>query len=141
MPHSVQDLEDAKSNLALLVARRQNYDGGNPHKYKSEIGHLRYLVITLEGELRASGQLPMTPGEKLQVDLDRLYPDAESRLEVEYQGQRYVRQYRPVAVSRSGKTVHSWEGYWKQMDKMSKEQQIQFELNKLYPNVPAATVV
>ena len=45
------------------------------------------------------------------AQLDTLFPKAKSREIVKYQGKLYRRRFRPV-LSRSGKTVHHFEGWW-----------------------------
>jgi hypothetical protein len=53
--------------------------------------------------------------ERLQAELDRLFPNAESKRVVDHKGERYTRRYVPLATSNSGKTVKTWHGFWERI--------------------------
>jgi hypothetical protein len=57
----------------------------------------------------------MTEAEQISAELDRLYPDAASRMIVTHEGAQYRRIYEPVSRSSSGKTVRKWLGYWQRL--------------------------
>ena len=54
--------------------------------------------------------------EKIEAELDRLYPNAQNKRVVEYQRNRYIRRYWPIETSNSGKTVYLWHASWQRTD-------------------------
>ena len=80
-----------------------------------QIKSARTMVGLIESTLKANGTLPLTEHEQLERELDRLHPDAETKLIVDHNGKRFQRWYAPAAVSNSGKTVQAWDRGWKEV--------------------------
>lgn len=55
---TVEDLEEARRELARWNERFDNYSGNNPNKYRSDINAARQRVRDLEDYLKAAGALP-----------------------------------------------------------------------------------
>ena len=109
---TVADLEQAAVALKNAEARRDNYDGNNPNKYVTQVGEARRKVREITRALKLNGDLPMTDHERLEAELDALYPNASSGQIVEHDGGRYERRFRPARMSLSGKTVLEWDRSW-----------------------------
>ncbi len=114
--YTLEDLENAKSELQRLNEAWENYAGNNPNKYKSQIESARLDVEVIELALKQSGLIAWSDKELLDQELDRLYPNAESKRVVEHNGKRYQRWYRPASKSNSGKTVHAWHTGWREIE-------------------------
>jgi len=69
-------------------------------------------VREIESPLKESGALPKTEHEKLESELDRLFPNARSKEIVEHEGRRYQRRFTPLERSRSRKSVTAWGKSW-----------------------------
>ena len=72
----------------------------------SLVGRGGYRVILL-----TKGAIPLTGNEIIEKELDRLFPDAESKEIVEHQGVRYQRRFSPAERSRRG-NVTRWDKSW-----------------------------
>ena len=105
-------LENARRDLQKWEDRFANYSGNNPDKYQADIRAARRRVRALEDALKASGELPRSEQEQLWADLDRAFPHAKSREEVQFQGKRFQRRFFPLERSRSGKSVNEWGKEW-----------------------------
>jgi len=70
----------------------------------------------IERELKNAGIIEMTDQEKLNIELDKLYPNARSTTIVEHNGQKYQIRYFPLEKSRSRKTVKEWGHEWVQVE-------------------------
>jgi hypothetical protein len=66
----------------------------------------------IERYLKDLGVLELTDKEKLEKELDRAFPDAQSKEVVEYNGKKYMRRFFPIEKSRSRKTVKEWGKSW-----------------------------
>ncbi|SDO03875.1 hypothetical protein [Ensifer sp. YR511] len=109
---TLEDLEAARRELAEWNARFDNYSGNNPDKYQSDIKVARRRVRELEGQLKASGVLPISARAQLEAELDRAFPAARSKQVVEHEGRKYRRRFWPVERSNSRKTVKEWGKGW-----------------------------
>jgi hypothetical protein len=58
------------------------------------------------------GLLERSYKEKLERELNRIFPNAQSKEIVEHNGKKYRRRYWPLEKSRSGKTVKEWDKSW-----------------------------
>jgi hypothetical protein len=67
----------------------------------------------VEDHLKQTGAIEYTEQEKLDMELDKIYPNAKSKTVVEYNGKKYKIGYFPLERSRTGKTVHEWGHTWK----------------------------
>lgn len=116
---------EKRFTLAMLEqAERQLAEGdsgrhSNPGRTRRWNEAAMERVATIRAGLIAQGDLPKPQKsaetierEKIEAELDRLYPNAESRRIVEYQGKRYMRRYSPLERSNSGKSVKLWHAYW-----------------------------
>jgi len=62
--------------------------------------------------LKQQGILPITEVERISAILNSLFSRAKSNVIVEYDGQYYKRQFSPLKLSKSGKTVQKWAKFW-----------------------------
>jgi hypothetical protein len=117
--------EKRRYTLADLEAAQQAEDSGR-HNNPGRTARLNRKNAATIAEIRAAlieqGDLPPRQkfgaefeSERIQAQLDRLYPNAESKSVVEYQGAKWKRRYWPIDTSRSGKTVYEWHGYWEKL--------------------------
>lgn len=110
--YTIDDLNKAQEELNDLNRRWENYSGNNPDKYQSDIKIARSNVRSIMNYLKSTGVLEMTPHETLNTELNRAFPNARSKEIVEYNGQKYQRQFFPLEKSRSRKTVTVWGKDW-----------------------------
>ncbi|MCA1494947.1 hypothetical protein I6F11_29405 [Ensifer sp. NBAIM29] len=113
---TLEELEEARSELARWTERLDNYSGNNPNKYRADINAARQRVRELEDDLKAAGALPRSAQEQLESELDRAFPNAKSKEIVEYRGRKYLRRFWPLERSNSGKTVTQWGKGWELVD-------------------------
>lgn len=109
---TVDDLQEAKADLARWNERWANYSGNNPDKYQADIKAAARKVRAIEQALKDQGVLPLTEKEVLEKKLDAEFPDARSKEVVEYKGKKYRRRFWPLERSSSGKTVTEWGKSW-----------------------------
>lgn len=108
----IGELAEARRHLARVEQRWDNYMGNNPEKYSGALSHWSGEVQRLERALKKDGVLPTTDEEKLEFELDRMFPRARSREVVELRGKKYRRRFAPAEFSRSRKTVTRWNKWW-----------------------------
>lgn len=109
---TIAELEAAEKEFTIAENRWENYDGNNPNKHRAALSDAMARVSTLRQALKATGELPLTEHEKLEQQLDGLYPNAQSKQIVEFEGRRYRRTFTPVSRSFTGKTVKAWQKSW-----------------------------
>jgi hypothetical protein len=114
--YTLEDLAQARQNLARLQEKWSNDTSNNPNKYRSDLQIARAQVEMIEQELKAEGIIPLTEKEKLELELDQRFPHARSKEIVEYDGRRYRRRFYPRERSRSRKTITLWGKYWEPLD-------------------------
>jgi len=114
--YTSDDLKKAREELKLWQKRWENYSGNNSDKYQSNIKIAVSNVRMIERELKNAGIIEMTDQEKLNIELDKLYPNARSTTIVEHNGQKYQIRYFPLEKSRSRKTVKEWGHEWVQVE-------------------------
>lgn len=112
MVHTIEDLEQAKANLASLEERDSMDTSGNPDKYHTRIQAARRNVRNLEEGLKAAGVIPYTEQEQLEQRIDAAFANADNHQIVEFEGGRYQRRFHPLSKSRSGKSVLEWGKSW-----------------------------
>ena len=110
--YTFEDYENAKAELTRWSELWSNYKGNNPDKYQADIGAARRKVREIEHYLKETGILERNEKEKLEKELDRLFPNTPSKKIVEYNGIKYQRRYLPLEKSRSRKTVKEWSKRW-----------------------------
>ncbi|MDP2440195.1 MAG: hypothetical protein U1D36_07735 [Hydrogenophaga sp.] len=115
--YTLQHHEDAKIKLNSLSAKRENYTGNNPDKYRADIAAARTKLHEIEVSLKTSGLLPRTTKEERDHQLDLAFPNARSKEVVTWEGKKYKRCFVPVATSLSGKTVKAWSKSWEPLAK------------------------
>lgn len=71
-------------------------------------------VLQIEGRMKELGLLPLTEDEKAWQALDEKFPFAKSREEVEFDGVRYIRIYRPAEKDNKG-NVLKWDKRWRKL--------------------------
>ena len=115
---SLESMENKSKEMVALESARelliklQNSDSNNPNAHRTRINSLVLEIRELENNLKTSGELPVSDLEKVNILLDRLYPNAKSKTTVEHEGMKYRIQYFPSQKSRSGKTVQEWGHLW-----------------------------
>ena len=110
--YTLEDYEKAKAELTCWREAWNNYTGNNPDKYQTDIRNAARRMREIERCLKNAGLLEWTEREKLEGELDRMFPNAQSKETVEYRGKKYLRRYWPLEKSRSGKTVNEWGKSW-----------------------------
>lgn len=110
--YTLEDYEKAKSARAEWNDRWNNYMGNNPDKYQSDLKAAAKKVREIEQYLKDAGLLPLSEKEKVERDLDRAFPNAQSKEIVVHNGMKYQRRFLPLDKSRSGKTVKEWAKSW-----------------------------
>lgn len=110
--YTFEDYEKARLELHRWNKQWDNYTGNNPHKYQTDIRDAARKVREIELFLKDAGILERTESEQLEIELDRMFPNAQTREVVEYNGKKYRRQFWPLEKSRSGKTVKEWGKSW-----------------------------
>ncbi len=113
---TLEELKEARRDLARWNERFDNYSGNNPNKYQADIRTARQRVRDLEDDLKAAGALPRSSQEQLESELDRAFPNAKSKEVVEYCGRKYLRRFWPLERTNSGKTVTQWGKGWELVD-------------------------
>jgi hypothetical protein len=111
----MNELEKAIAKLAELERAWLDYSGNNPDKYQADIRRARADVRNIEERMKASGEIPRTAEEELHHRLDLAFPKASSKQVVAFDGKQYMRTFRPLAKSNSGKTVKEWGKYWSEV--------------------------
>lgn len=111
MIYTLEDLKVAREDLDKILKTDENYSGNNPNKYRSSINSARLKVSTIEDYLKSDGQIPYAEQEILNQELNSLYPDARSKMIVDYKGIKYQATYTPAMKSRSG-NVQLWDLDW-----------------------------
>ncbi|WP_140853494.1 hypothetical protein [Myxococcus xanthus] len=109
---TLDDLAAAQSELRRWDDAFANDRSNNPNKYEAQRRDAAALVRRIERELKDEGLLAKTEAEMLNEVLDRMYPNAKSKLIVSHNGKRYQSRYFPVVQSRSRKTVKEWGHTW-----------------------------
>jgi hypothetical protein len=110
--YTFKDYEKAKAELHRWHEQWDSYTGNNPEKYQTDIRDASRKVREIEQYLKDAGILERTKREQLEIELDRIFPNARTREIVEYNGKKYRRQFWPLEKSRSGKTVKEWDKSW-----------------------------
>lgn len=110
--YTLEGYEKAKAEHTRWVNRWDNYTGNNPDKYQTDIRDAARRMREIEQYLKDVGLLERTEKEKLERELDRLFPNARSKEVVEHNGKKYQCRYWPLEKSRSGKTVNDWVKSW-----------------------------
>jgi hypothetical protein len=108
-------LEEAERILAEGDSGRHN----NPDRTRRWNRDAMERAAHIRAHLIEQGDLPKPEKsaeriahEKIETELDSLYPNAQNNRIVEYQGNRYIRCYWPIETSNSGKTVYGWHASW-----------------------------
>lgn len=117
--YTVDDLRKAREELDLLNERDANDTSGNINKYCSRIKSAQDRVNYIERDLKLRGIIEMSEVEKLDHDLDQLYPYAKNHTVVTHAGKKYEIKYFPRRMSRSRKTVMEWAHQWVPIEKTS----------------------
>lgn len=110
--YTLEDYAKAKAELTYWRERWSNYTGNNPDKYQTDIRNAARRVREIEGCLKDVGTLERTEEEKLEREIDSMFPNAKNKEIVEYNGKKYQRRYWPLEKTRSGKTVKEWSKSW-----------------------------
>lgn len=108
------------------LERERNWDGGfgsnnqgaESRKQRAHMDRLKEIEWSLieQGILK---EPEPTEEQKLNMELDELYPDAESRTIIEHNGKKYQIKYFPKRTSLSGKTVKQWGHTWALIEEKS----------------------
>lgn len=110
--YTLEDLETAQHELEMWQGRWERYDGNNPNKYQADIRNAQSRVRRITDSLKANGVLERDEHESLEARLDKVFPNAQSKEIVEFEGNRYQRRFYPLRKSRSRKSVVEWGKSW-----------------------------
>ena len=92
MNYTLKDLKNAQEVLRKVNKHWESYSGNNPNKYQSEIKRARREFRRIEECLKDKGILERTEKEQLEIELDKLFPNVQSKEIVEYKGRKYQRR-------------------------------------------------
>jgi len=62
--------------------------------------------------LKSQGLMPISEVERISAILDIQYKGSRSNTIVEYDGEKYKRQFSPLKLTKSGKNVQKWAKFW-----------------------------
>jgi hypothetical protein len=110
--YTLEDLAQAEAELKRWDDAFANDSSNNPNKYEAQRRDARSRVRLITEHLKLSGIIEKTDAEKLNDELDRLYPNAAAKSVVAYNGCKYRVRYFPLVQSRSRKTVKEWGHEW-----------------------------
>lgn len=110
--YTLEDLAAAQAELKRWDDAFANDTSNNPNKYEAQRRDASSAVRQISDELKRSGQLPVSEEERINHELDRLYPNARSKTIVTHNGIRYQINYFPLSRSRSRKSVKEWGHHW-----------------------------
>jgi hypothetical protein len=105
--YTLEHMAAAQAELDTAQRRFDNYDGNNPNKHRADLRRARLKLDLIVSDLQRQGVIPKpetTDKQRLEQQLDRLFPNARSRDEVEH-SKRYRRRFAPARMSNSRKTV------------------------------------
>ena len=77
--YTLQDYENAKTELNSVSVKWENYSGNSPDKFMADIATARTELHEIEVFLRSSGLLPRTVEEERDQQLDRAFQNARSK--------------------------------------------------------------
>lgn len=107
------------------LERERQWDSGfgpnNPGAERRKLLLHQQRLREIESYLKEEGLLEVTEEEKMTAELDKLYPNAKSKMIVGHKGRKYQIRYFPLERSRSGKTVHEWGHKWRLIEEKPKE--------------------
>lgn len=109
---SLNDLAAAEAELTRWDDAYANDSSNNPNKYEAQRRDARRAVRCISENLKNQGLIEKSKTEILTEELDRLYPNAQSKKKVNYNGVMYQISYFPLEKSRSRKTVKEWGHKW-----------------------------
>jgi len=109
---SINDLVDAEAELKRWDDAYANDSSNNPNKYEAQRRDARRAVRRISENLKNQGLIEKSKNERLTEELDHLYPNAQSKKKVNYNGVVYQIRYFPLEKSRSRKTVKEWGHEW-----------------------------
>lgn len=110
--YTLEDLAQAEAELKRWDDAFANDSSNNPNKYDAQRRDARSKVRRITENLKLSGIIEQTEAEKLNGELDRLYPNAPSKSVVVHNGCKYQVRYFALVQSRSRKTVKEWGHEW-----------------------------
>lgn len=111
MTYTLADYEAAKAEVVKLSKSWENYMGGNPHKFDTELRLARDRLRDIEHSVLMNGLLKPTDLQAANLALDKAHPYAKAKTRVEFKGKLYEIYYWRESVSLSGKTTrlrHEW---------------------------------
>lgn len=110
------DLGQAREDL--LACLNASMGRLSEKSVQDELKRRQERVLLIEGRLKALGLLPLTEEEMLWKTLDEKFPFARSRDEVELDGVRYMRIFRPAEKNDEG-NVLKWIKSWRRLGEPS----------------------
>ncbi|WP_038492309.1 hypothetical protein [Janthinobacterium agaricidamnosum] len=110
--YTLDDLAKAKDELERWNDAFANDSSNNPNKYAAQRRDAGSKVRRITELLKLSGIIEKTEEEKLNDELDGLYPNAAAKSVVSHNGCKYQIRYFPLVQSRSRKTVKEWGHKW-----------------------------
>ena len=112
------DLVLMKAKERLLEYLEKSIGKLSDKSVQDELKQLQNSVQVIEERLKSLGLLPLTEDEQVWQTLDEKFPSARSRDEVELDGVRYIRIFRPAEKNSEGKVI-KWDKSWRKLGKQS----------------------
>jgi hypothetical protein len=110
MPYTLDDMAAAQAELDDAQRRFDDYEGNNPNKHRAALRPARLRLDLIVSDLRQRGIIPTpepTAKQRLDQALNKAFPNAQSREEVEYEGKRYRRRF--------VKAEYGWTRWWEEI--------------------------
>lgn len=107
MAYTLADMEAAQTAVEAAESRTESTRHNNPNSGRAALRHARLELSLIVSDLRQRGIIPTPePTAKQQLDqaLNKAFPNAQSREEVEHEGKRYRRRF--------VKAEYGWTRWW-----------------------------
>jgi hypothetical protein len=100
----------AQTAVESAEARTENTRHNNPNRGRASLRHARLELSLIVMDLRQRGIIPTpepTAKQRLDQALNKAFPNAQSREEVEYERKRYRRRF--------VKAEYGWTRWWEEV--------------------------
>ena len=110
MPYTRDDMAAAQLAVEAAERRTENTRHNNPNRGRADLQRARSTLDMIVSDLRQRGIIPTpepTAKQRLDQALNKAFPNAQSREEVEYEGKRYRRRF--------VKAEYGWTPWWEEV--------------------------
>jgi hypothetical protein len=110
MTYTLDDMAAAQAAVEAAEQRTENTRHNNPNRGRADLRHARLELSPIVMDLRQRGIIPTPePTAKQRRDhaLNKAFPNAQSREEVDYEGERYRQRFI--------KGEYGWTRWWEEV--------------------------